>query len=250
MKKTLIAVVLVVAVVLGIGLPTAVFADYTAVDIEKYVSVDGGTTWEDADDDATAPIATVGQDVLFKVTVQNLGVSTLNSVTVTDSDFTFTGVVSTLAPGELDESDVVTVTALEGLQYDLAEVTATGCYCVADSDPAYYTGERRGCEGLTPGYWKNHLNAWVGYDPNDPTLTFLDVFGVGPDESLLDVLNTGGGKFIALDRHAVAALLNANALDYPYAEAEVIAMVQDAYDTGDWSSAKNTLEDANQLSDS
>jgi hypothetical protein len=136
-KKTLLAVVLVIAVVLGIGLPVAVLADYTAIDIEKYVSVDGGATWEDADA-ALGPTATVGQDVKFMVTVTNTGVSTLNGVVVTDTEFVFTGVATSLAPGESDDSDVVTVTAVAGQHYDMADVSGTGCYCVTDSDPAYY----------------------------------------------------------------------------------------------------------------
>jgi len=66
-------------------------------------------------------------------------------------------------------------------------------------------------EGRTPGYWKNHLSAWVGYSPND---SFEGKFGVdiaGPDVTLLQALQKGGGEFVALDRHAVAALLNAAA---------------------------------------
>ena len=258
MKKTLTFIALAVALVLGIALPGAVFADVDAVEtyihIEKYVSVDGGTTWLEADV-APGPTATVGQEVKFKVKVTNGSVSgyTHENITVTDSDpgIVFTGVATILLPGEWDESDVVTVTALAGQHYNEATVTADPiCGRVTDSNGAYYFGEEEcGGEGLTPGYWKNHLEAWVGYEPTD---SFHSIFGVGPDSSLLDVLNTGGGKFIALNRHAVAALLNVSSpsVDYPYTEAEVIAMVQHAYATGDWSSAKGNLEDANELGDS
>jgi len=246
---------LVIAVVLGIGLPSAVFADVDAVEtyihIEKQVSVDGGVTWGDADL-APGPTAMVGQEVQFKVIVTNASTDgyTHENITVTDSNpsIVFTGVATTLLPGESDESDVVTVTALAGQQYNEASVTADAfCGSLADSNGAYYFGESDGpYEGLTPGYWKNHEEDWVGYDTTD---SFLDVFGVGPDESFMDVLNAGGGKFIALDRHAVAALLNAThpEVDYEYSVAQVIAMVQNAYATGDWSSAKNNLEDANEL---
>lgn len=255
MKKTLTFIALAVALVLGIALPGAVSADVDAVEtyihIEKYVSVDGGTTWLDADV-APGPTVTAGQEVQFKVKVTNGSVSgyTHENITVTDSDpsIVFTGVATTLLPGEWDESDVVTVTALAGQHYNEATVDADAiCGAVTDSNGAYYFGEERGGQGLTPGFWKNHVEAWVGYETTD---SFRSIFGVGPNRSLMDVLNTGGGKFIALNRHAVAALLNANTLDYPYSEAEVIAMVQGAYSSGDWSSAKGDLEDANELGDS
>lgn len=253
---------LVIAIVLGIALPSAVFADVDAVEtyihIEKYVSVDGGTTWLEADV-APGPTATVGQEVKFKVRVTNGSVSgyTHENITVTDSDpgIVFTGVATILLPGEWDESDVVTVTALAGQQYNEATVTADPiCGRVTDSNGAYYFGEECGGEGLTPGYWKNHLDAWAatGYSTGD---SFEGIFGVdvpGASPTLLEAVRAGGGKFTALNRHAVAALLNAAHpdVDYPYTEAEIIAMVQNAYATGDWSSAKDNLEDANELGDS
>lgn len=103
-----------------------------------------------------------------------------------------------------------------------------------------------GCGGCTPGYWKNHLDSWTGYDPTD---NFLAIFGDGPDISLLDAVNMKGGKFKALVRHAAAALLNAAHpdVDYPYDEVEIFAMVQEAYATGDWETPKDDLEEANEL---
>jgi hypothetical protein len=96
-------------------------------------------------------------------------------------------------------------------------------------------------EGCTPGYWKNHLEAWDGLfipeDPNtDPTLyippipltptTRLDVVFSSlylpdgsvldplSDDTLLDALGYGGGTGVRgaakiLLRQAVAGLLNA-----------------------------------------
>ena len=78
--------------------------------------------------------------------------------------------------------------------------------------------------GCTPGYWKQvrHFDSWVNYSPDD---IFSDVFGVGPAVTLLEALKTGGGGEAALGRHAVAALLNANALDeYWWYESSVISM--------------------------
>lgn len=46
--------------------------------------------------------------------------------------------------------------------------------------------------GCTPGYWKQpqHLESW-GLTPYSPDDIFSDVFGVGPTDSLLTVLQTG-----------------------------------------------------------
>lgn len=101
-------------------------------------------------------------------------------------------------------------------------------------------------EGRTPGYWKNHVDDWVGYSTGDH---FVDVFGVGPDEDLLDVLTTGGGKWTAMHRHAVAALLNSTAGGYFYDTEDVIYAVQWAYDHDNWWTVKDWLETANEYGD-
>lgn len=99
-------------------------------------------------------------------------------------------------------------------------------------------------EGLTPGYWKNHIEAWEGWGPN---ACFNHVFGVGPHQRLIDVLNTGGGKWDALNRHAVAALLNATSdLDF-HSYDWVINNVRAAYSSGNWGYYKSLLEDANEM---
>jgi protocatechuate 3,4-dioxygenase beta subunit len=91
-----------------------------------------------------------------------------------------------------------------------------------------------GGEGLTPGYWKqtHHFPTWgpTGYAPAN---SFNTVFGVSdPDNpTLLQALQTGGGGFNALGRHAVAALLNSAhpTVEYKFTTAQVIAKVQSAY---------------------
>ena len=101
--------------------------------------------------------------------------------------------------------------------------------------------------GCTPGYWKqrHHLDSWVGYGPDDP---FETVFGVDAsgNRTLLEALRAGGGGEKALMRHSVAALLNSTSLDYPYSTAEVIAMVEQAFATGDFESVKDLFESANE----
>lgn len=103
----------------------------------------------------------------------------------------------------------------------------------------------RGDEGLTPGFWKNHLDEWVTYSPED---IFSDVFGVGPGITLEAAVNAKGGGEKALLRHAVAALLNAvhPDIDYALTPAEVIALVANAYATSDFESAKDILAGYNE----
>ncbi len=105
-----------------------------------------------------------------------------------------------------------------------------------------------GGQGCTPGYWKqaHHFDSWVGYAPGDE---FDVVFGVPYDVTLLEALKAGGGDEMALGRHAVAALLNASSGDvsYGFTEADVIALVQNAWATGDFETAKDLLADENEL---
>ncbi len=111
------------------------------------------------------------------------------------------------------------------------------------------TCDREGT-GCTPGFWKqdHHFDSWTTYSPDD---SFDAVFGVDApgDKTLLETLEEGGGAEDALGRHAVAALLNAASpdVDYAFTEAEVIAIVQDAYATGEFEDAKDTLEEQNEL---
>jgi uncharacterized repeat protein (TIGR01451 family) len=107
----------------------------------------------------------------------------------------------------------------------------------------------RGGEGCTPGFWKqeHHFDSWVGFAPTD---SFEAVFGVSVPGSptLLDALNSGGGGINALMRHAVAALLNASNpdVDSDFTVAEVIALVQEAIETGDIERIKDILAAANE----
>jgi hypothetical protein len=104
-----------------------------------------------------------------------------------------------------------------------------------------------GGEGCTPGYWKqsHHFDSWQGYTPGQ---YFDAVFGVGPHVTLLKALGTGGGGAKALGRHAVAALLSSahGAVDYDLATAGVIALVQQAYASGDFEGPHLTLAAFNE----
>jgi hypothetical protein len=104
--------------------------------------------------------------------------------------------------------------------------------------------------GCTPGFWKQpqHEQYWVNYETTD---MFNDVFGITqrPGITLLKALDTGGGGEIALGRHAVAALLDAanDEVNYKYSEEEIIAMVQLAYATGDFTTPHLALAEQNEL---
>lgn len=98
-------------------------------------------------------------------------------------------------------------------------VLATAALVVLSSAPAL--AHDYGC---TPGYWKNHTDAWVGYAPTD---TLISVFGMADldladgtslpaGSTLMDALNFKGGSTIAGGaqiylRAVVAKLLNIRA---------------------------------------
>ena len=117
----------------------------------------------------------------------------------------------------------------------------------------------KGGEGCTPGYWKQdqHFDSWVEFEPGD---FFEAVFGVEDvtvraggrstidNPTLLEALNATGGGVNALARHAVAALLNASNPDVEsdFTVAEVIALVQEAFESGDFETAQRLLAAANE----
>lgn len=92
------------------------------------------------------------------------------------------------------------------------------------------TEDQDGGEGCTPGYWRNHLDAWgpTGLNPGDD---FDATFGVDlfdPDITLEQAIKARGGHENRLARHGTAALLSAlhPDVDYGLSVAEVIALVQ------------------------
>ncbi len=143
-------------------------------------------------------------------------------------------------------SDQLTV-FLEATQDDLTSTEGSLTVTCTPTPPPPPPDD--GGEGCTPGYWKqaHHFDSWTGYSPTDDYET---VFGVDAsfDKDLLGALKQGGGGEKALGRHAVAALLNSasGGVSYDYSTAEVIALVQDAYASGDFAGAKNLLEAANE----
>jgi uncharacterized repeat protein (TIGR01451 family) len=100
---------------------------------------------------------------------------------------------------------------------------------------------------LGHGYWKqpHHFGSWVGYSPSQ---SFDGVFGIGnknPGKTLLSAMQEGGGHQEALNRHAVAALLNAAHpdIDSEYSVNSVISLVQAAYTTSDFHSYERLVRE-------
>jgi hypothetical protein len=102
----------------------------------------------------------------------------------------------------------------------------------------------RGMEGCTPGYWKNHHDAWPVADA-----PFDSIFGVGPDMMLSEALELKGGGEKAFLRHAAAAYLNAvnPEVNYFYTLADVHTMVNAAYVSGEFEIYKDMFDVANNL---
>ena len=112
--------------------------------------------------------------------------------------------------------------------------------------------------GLSPGYWKNHTEVWNGSDPEWvgplPGDSFYVVFQLeglndmygdpvaDPGITLEQALNSKGGGQDALNRMAVASLLNAYGVPGALGEGYVIEWVQNAYVYYRWEVFKDNLE--------
>lgn len=116
--------------------------------------------------------------------------------------------------------------------------------------PAFAGYNSTGFSGLTPGFWKqqHHYQFWTNYTPKDD---YGQIFGVTPsfNKDLGSALKQGGGGEKALGRHAVAGLLNAANpnVNYRYSESEIVALVQGAYQSGDFETVKDLLVVQNEL---
>jgi hypothetical protein len=113
-----------------------------SIRVKKHVSVDKGVTWYDAETIAAGPDAIVGAKVKFRFEVTNTGNATLTNITLTDSEYSLSGVTvpATLAAGASFER-FIEVTAVKGRHVNTA--TATGRYdgqTYSDTDKANYYG--------------------------------------------------------------------------------------------------------------
>jgi hypothetical protein len=146
-----------------------------SIDIEKYVSIDGGLTWDDADS-PQGPVATSSADIQFKFVVSNTGNVSLTDTMVTDSVFDLNGADpgTAMSLGTLDvgETNTFYYDASWTVGQHVNDATATGTYSggpVSDHDLAYYFG-LIDCVGVrTPGFWQspNGLTFWDGTVGNE-----------------------------------------------------------------------------------
>ncbi|HEX2623572.1 MAG TPA: hypothetical protein VHL11_25605 [Phototrophicaceae bacterium] len=101
-----------------------------------------------------------------------------------------------------------------------------------------------GTKGCTPGYWKNHEDAWsdTGFTPGQSTVSMFTGAAVFPNlavKTLLESLQGDGGptledKAKILLRAGVAAELNASdpLVDYPRSAGQVLDQVNAALQSG------------------
>jgi uncharacterized repeat protein (TIGR01451 family) len=123
-------------------------SDAPAITVKKYVSVDGGVTWEDAQS-APGPSAVIGSEVRFKFVVTNTGNVLLTNLTLSDTVYTLNvNLPGSLDPGKNYEYILTGVKAESGQHSNIA--TATGRYGTRtelDNDSAHYLGKG---ETITP----------------------------------------------------------------------------------------------------
>ncbi|UNC91197.1 ice-binding family protein [Candidatus Contubernalis alkaliaceticus] len=116
-------------------------SDAPAISVKKYVSVDGGDTWHDAQS-APGPSVEVGSEVLFKFVVTNTGNVTLTDITLSDNVYDLSGAALTdPLPVGGDFKYILEETAEEGQHQNTA--TATGDHegvTYSDTDAAHYWG--------------------------------------------------------------------------------------------------------------
>lgn len=161
------------------------------IDVEKYVSVDGGNTWLDADS-APGPVLTDAANIspMFKFVVHNTGNVELTDILLDDDVFDLSGldngttltasgnniVISSLAADDGDNTGpnfgpdtielVITAPWAAGQHTNTAFVSATYEDTaghdkeVKDHDAANYLGFDVGVHALTQGFWGQHQEAW------------------------------------------------------------------------------------------
>jgi hypothetical protein len=117
------------------------------IDLTKFVSVDNGVTWIDAN---VAPGPTLdpatGFKPLFRFVVTNVGNISLPGVELTDNKYDLNGaepgrshLFGALAVGQSAEWIFNGATLETGLQSDVATAVVVGMPAVSDVDNVYYT---------------------------------------------------------------------------------------------------------------
>ncbi len=159
-----------------------------AIDVEKEVSPDNGTTWFDADS-PTGPDVISPTNPLFRFTVINTGNVTLTNVVVTDDVLGVIANIPSLAPGE-SQQFIVNGTWAPGQQVNTA--TATGEFdgqTVSDTDPAHWVGVEAATPAIDVEKEVSPDNGATWFDADNPTGPNV-VQGTNP-QFRFTVTNTG-----------------------------------------------------------
>jgi hypothetical protein len=183
-----------------------------AIDIEK------ATNGVDADM-APGPSLFVGSPVEWTYVVENTGDVVLYNIVVTDN--MIIGDICTIGSLGPGESHTCTATGIvESGQYaNLGTVTGEyDCTTVSDTDPSHYYGVIMPPGTGTPGYWKNHPEAWPVDGITIGGVTYLK-------EDAIDIMkNPGkGDKTFTIYRALVSAKLNVLIGNYDSCIADTIS---------------------------
>jgi hypothetical protein len=167
------------------------FGVAASIHIEKYVSVDGQATWEDADT-SPGPEVSEGDDVYFRFVVTNDGDVELTNITLSDTDFDLSGcsITDPLATGASFECVIGPFAAVEGQHTDTG--ATSGQYdgmTVTDSDDAYYYGSAP-C-GECKGKVTQLTLKYIGSTPN----AHIKVYQKKPYVKVFDGIVQPGGEF-------------------------------------------------------
>lgn len=142
--------------------------DVAQIIVEKSVSVDGGTSWNDANI-APGVDAELDGQVFYRLRVSNAGNSTLSNITLTDNN---TDISSCTIPAELEataffECIVGSFPVVQGQRVNTATARGTfanGAGVTVDTDSAYYFGGDRP-EIDVEGYVSSNGGAsWIDAD--------------------------------------------------------------------------------------
>ncbi|MFP5414601.1 MAG: hypothetical protein ACLGG1_06270 [Gammaproteobacteria bacterium] len=129
------------AVLICVGTPN--------IDILKEISIDGGTTWHDANTEGAAPVAVFPHDAEYRLTVTNIGSAPLVNVVVNDATLGIVDhLIGDLAPGAFVVLTQVEISALfvddrcteSGTISNVASTSGQSAETgtpVNDSDPAF-----------------------------------------------------------------------------------------------------------------
>lgn len=171
------------------------FGTTASIDIEKFVSPDGGATWDDADV-PTGPVLTSDITPLFRFVVTNNGSEILTNIVLNDSFFgSITIPTTSLNPGEFFEV-IIPGTWAAGQHSN--EATVTGQFngeTVSDTDLAHYFGATDPSIQIVKFVSVDEGNTWI--DANTSPGPLLPP-GVTPQFRFV-VTNNGGTPLTNID---------------------------------------------------